>query len=122
MADDPRLDSLMLRREEMRRRSESVTLEELCSECPELLPALRTRIRATEQLSAVPITLELPGGVSSVSRTNVNPTLDLPDGASLLRAPETVVRPASPARPGSLDAPPSVVSGSLTEPISRGAR
>ncbi|MBY0460027.1 MAG: protein kinase, partial [Gemmataceae bacterium] len=45
MTDDDKIADLLLSWEEARERGESITAEELCRECPELLDAVRDRIR-----------------------------------------------------------------------------
>src|SRR5262245_34609492 len=49
MASD-RVTDLLLRWEELSERGESVTPEELCRDCPELLDELRRRVRALRSL------------------------------------------------------------------------
>ena len=45
-----RVEDLLLRWEELSERGESVTPEELCRDCPELLDELRRRVRALQAL------------------------------------------------------------------------
>ncbi len=65
MSDDPRLDVLLARREAMRHRGETVHLEALCHDCPELLPDLRERLERESTPSAIPDTLNLPAFFSN---------------------------------------------------------
>ena len=46
MIDNPQVSELLLRWEELAESGQSVTAEELCRDCPELVDELRTRIRA----------------------------------------------------------------------------
>src|SRR5262249_31046005 len=71
------------------------------------------RLKATEQLSAIPATMELPGDVSSVVRANVYPTMDMPHEAGVTDAPETVVRAAA------ADSPLPVLPRLTNEPAPR---
>ena len=50
MNDDPRLDALLRTWEDLRRRGQSVTAEELARDCPELLPQLKEQMAAIEGL------------------------------------------------------------------------
>jgi hypothetical protein len=52
MADDDRLLDLVVSWEERRDAGQSVDLEEMCRDCPELLPALRERLQALGSLNA----------------------------------------------------------------------
>src|SRR5215472_11850631 len=54
-----RVEDLLLRWEELSERGESVTPEELCRDCPELLDELRRRVRALQALNPA---LEAAGG------------------------------------------------------------
>src|SRR5262249_1527002 len=77
MASD-RVTDLLLRWEELSERGESVTPEELCRDCPELLDELRRRVRALQALDQAldaargPPTVEAPP--SSVGTTPPRPT------------------------------------------------
>jgi hypothetical protein len=51
--DDSRLLDLVLRWEELRQGGQSPPAEELCRDCPELLPALRERLAALQAMDAV---------------------------------------------------------------------
>jgi serine/threonine protein kinase len=50
MSLDARLDELLDRWEEQREQNEDICLEDLCRECPELLPQLKLRIQALESM------------------------------------------------------------------------
>src|SRR5262245_4328499 len=58
-----RVEDLLLRWEELNERGESVTPEELCRDCPELLDELRRRVRALQALNPA---LGAAGGPSTV--------------------------------------------------------
>src|SRR5262249_45273898 len=73
-----RVEDLLLRWEELSERGESVTPEELCRDCPELLDELRRRVRALQALNPA---LDAAGGP---------PTADA-------RAPPAGTDPRSPA-------------------------
>src|SRR4051812_12341922 len=45
-----RLTELLVRWEELRRQGRSVSAEELCRDCPDLLPAARERVAALESM------------------------------------------------------------------------
>jgi D-alanyl-D-alanine carboxypeptidase len=60
-----RVEDLLLRWEELSERGESVTPEELCRDCPELLDELRRRVRALQALRA---TTALDGSERAVSK------------------------------------------------------
>ncbi|HEX5270291.1 MAG TPA: serine/threonine-protein kinase, partial [Gemmataceae bacterium] len=63
MSDDSRLDDLLLRWEDLRRHGQTPSAEELCRDCPELLPALRRRVGALEAMGAMLATGSTgPGG------------------------------------------------------------
>ena len=53
MPEDARLLDLVVRWEELREADQNVAVEELCRECPELLPALRQRLQALGEVNAV---------------------------------------------------------------------
>jgi serine/threonine-protein kinase len=53
MSDDTTLDELLLRWEELRRQGQTPSAEDLCRDRPELLPALRQRMRALEAVGAM---------------------------------------------------------------------
>jgi serine/threonine-protein kinase len=62
MPDQTRLDALLLRYEALRGTEPSVDIEELCRDCPELLPELRRQIRNLESMNALLHTVpNLPG-------------------------------------------------------------
>src|SRR5262245_38295810 len=63
MSSDP-VEDLLLRWEELSERGESVTPEELCRDCPELLDELRRRVRA---LQAVDQALDPAGSPPTVA-------------------------------------------------------
>ena len=52
-SDDPRIEDLLDRWEELSEQGESVTPEELCTEIPELLPVLKKRIEMIESVNAL---------------------------------------------------------------------
>jgi eukaryotic-like serine/threonine-protein kinase len=93
MSEDTRLDALASRHEEQKRRGESLTVEELCSNCPELIPALHQRIQAAEQGTTAPPTFD---GVRSADMPNLR------DWAATLDAPQTLEPqvPQTMERPG----------------------
>ncbi len=65
MMDESRLLDLVVRWEELHEAGQCVTPEQLCADCPELVEALRERIRAlaaVERVLDVGETLPLPGG------------------------------------------------------------
>src|SRR5262245_43058511 len=51
---DPRLEQLLLRWDELRDRGQELTPEELCRDCPELLPGFRDLLRARTGASPGP--------------------------------------------------------------------
>src|SRR5947209_6948542 len=53
MTRDPRLDDLLLDWEQGREQGRTLSAEELCRDCPELLPALRGRIQALQVVDAM---------------------------------------------------------------------
>src|SRR6516162_6626231 len=59
MSADP-LGDLLLRWEELHEQGRSVTPEELCGDCPELLDELRRRIQALQALNALDTTSAAP--------------------------------------------------------------
>jgi hypothetical protein len=72
MADDDRLLDLLVRWEELREAGHAVDIQELCRECPELVPGLRERLKALGDVNAALaadstfISADLPdGGVGS---------------------------------------------------------
>ncbi len=52
MADDSQLLDLVVRWEEMRAVGQSLSAEQLCRDCPELVPALRLRLEALRAMNA----------------------------------------------------------------------
>src|SRR5262245_1744501 len=104
MSDDPRLKEILERREQLRRQGETVDLEVLCSECPDLLPLLQRM----DGLSS-PAT-PLPDAPVSTNLADPSSPAETPAG-TVIRNPEsllnrditlpTLVRPAVvPAIPG----------------------
>jgi predicted Ser/Thr protein kinase len=53
MPEDSRLLELIVRWEDLRESGQPIDVDELCSECPELLPALRERLQALGAVNAV---------------------------------------------------------------------
>src|SRR5438309_776854 len=53
MGTDTRVYDLLLRWEELRKRGEAVSAEELCRDCPELLSELQRRIRQLQSLDTL---------------------------------------------------------------------
>ena len=68
MQEDARLLDLVVRWEELRESGKSVTAEELCRDCPELLPALRERLQALGAMDAVLATV---GSESTISTSDI---------------------------------------------------
>jgi hypothetical protein len=67
MPDDSRLLELVVRWEELRQAGQSLPAEELCQDCPELLPALRERLKALGAMNAV---LAMGEAATTVGRPN----------------------------------------------------
>src|SRR5947209_2314886 len=103
MSEDPRLDTLASLLEEKQQRGEFVTVEQLCSDCPDLVPALRQRIEASENVSPVPQTLAPASGSPIPPEPPVPLTLDEPP-AEVVHPADSVIRAAG--VPGSGTIPP----------------
>src|SRR5262245_23502057 len=97
MPDDPRLGVLLARRQEMQQRGETVCLEDLCRDCPELLPTLRESLERGEATPDVPPTLDQDGAIAPDTAPPTLMNQAAPDAS-----PPTVLRagdePAAPAR------------------------
>src|SRR5207245_5393604 len=53
MTEQTRLDALLVRYEELRTQGASVSPEELCHDCPELLQDMKRQIRELESMNAL---------------------------------------------------------------------
>jgi serine/threonine-protein kinase len=79
MPVDSRIDQLLSRWEHLREQGEGVSAEQLCADCPALLPEVRRRLQA---LGAVDRVLETAGSASSGTTTGEGPPGALGDPAS----------------------------------------
>src|SRR5262249_55913473 len=90
--DESRLLELVVRWEELRQAGHGPSAEQLCADCPELLPALQERLAALQAVNAVlaagdrpPETVSVP---SQPSRTfEAAPAAPPADGGSAPRVP-----------------------------------
>ena len=69
MSTEERVLDLVLRREELRKAGRPVSPEELCLDCPELLPILVKRLRSLESMDSL-----LHGDQGSVGSGGLNTT------------------------------------------------
>jgi predicted Ser/Thr protein kinase len=65
VTDESRLLELVLRWEELRQAGQGPPAEQLCKDCPELLPALQERLEALQAMNAVLAAGEKPRGADS---------------------------------------------------------
>src|SRR5262249_15679040 len=66
--DESRLLELVLRWEELRQAGQSLPVEELCEDCPELLPALQERLEALQAMDALLAAGETRQDIDSLPR------------------------------------------------------
>jgi tetratricopeptide (TPR) repeat protein len=87
MSADPRVDDLLLCWEKLRQQGHTVSVEELCRDCPELIDEVRRRIEALD-------------GVPRAAPTTPDcaPTLLCPPPDDVLTAPTLGAPPAAPCR------------------------
>src|SRR5690242_366806 len=102
MTDDPRLQALLERREQLRRRGDTINLEALCSDCPDLLPLLRQ----IEGLSSPP---------TPIHDSTIPTTLTDPPSPSQL-PPPTIIRNTEPL-PGPLSTADVLESGAAVPTV-----
>jgi serine/threonine-protein kinase len=100
--DDPRISDLLLQWEEGEQSGQPVSAEVLCSNCPELLPALRARIAALEQLRPVLDLEEFAEAVPPHTQKTGDDTVETPEFGDQFWT--RVQRPAAATQP--LPAPP----------------
>src|SRR5262245_35905225 len=78
MASVEPISELLLRWEELRDQGQSITAEELCRECPELLNEVRRRMQALEAMYRVPNGLDSQGRPLSFPTAQVMTETKLP--------------------------------------------
>ncbi len=84
MSVNERLEDLLLRWEELREQGQSITPEELCRECPELLVELRRRIEALQSLN--PALASASSEPTGADATEMAHTIVEDSGSALRRA------------------------------------
>lgn len=84
MAGEARISELLLRWEELAEKGQPPTAEELCRECPELLPAVQQQIAALRDFAAV-IAKPVPNSPHGQAGPNGTPQVDTPPGTELCR-------------------------------------
>jgi serine/threonine protein kinase/tetratricopeptide (TPR) repeat protein len=82
MSLDARLDQLLNRWEELRAQNQNVSAEDLCRECPELLPELKLQIEALESMDK---RIDLPNHQEASAAAPVGS----PDSPGSIRPPDT---------------------------------
>jgi serine/threonine protein kinase len=91
MSDIPSLEALVSRHRELHSRGQSVTIEELCADCPELISAVRARLGPSASQAPVPGTINRPVGTSAAaSAQEVPATLNLPGSSASGVVPQTL--------------------------------
>jgi hypothetical protein len=91
MPDNSRLLELVVRWEELRRAGHNPLAEQLCANCPELLPALRERLQALKAMDGVletdPADIPTVAGVTNELETGPSATASAAGGASTVAIP-----------------------------------
>src|SRR3972149_6769482 len=99
MANETQVKDLLVLWEERREQGRSVTPEELCSDCPDLLDELKRRIRALESVAAL---LNVPSTQPAAAAGSGHGDRQPEDGSSAARpeAPRGIPPVESPAADG----------------------